>query len=150
MHFKSKEYFSNMEGKPAVFNQAAVVDKLKSKNILHEPSDAGAKGAVIMSVGDTGLASAESLNEGRIAGSENVPYRLSPEAVRARWTFLIGTKAVAEWACNTAAEMALDLIEKVPNSNWKTHIKSQLKPLFSVPSKKEGVSTNAICWKPGW
>ncbi len=30
------------------------------------------------------------------------------------WTFLIETKAVAEWACNTAARMVLDFCSKIP------------------------------------
>jgi hypothetical protein len=136
VHFKSKEYFSKAEGKPAVFNQEKVVEKLKSHNLLHEPSPgAGAEGNFILQVGDKALANVELVKEGRIVGLENARYKSSPDAVTARWTFLIGTKAVAQWACKTAAAMALDLIEKVPNSNWKNHMQGQLRPVFSVSSK---------------
>jgi len=31
LHLKSKEYFSSVDGKPAVFNQVALVEKLSSK-----------------------------------------------------------------------------------------------------------------------
>jgi hypothetical protein len=134
VHFKSKEYFSKVEGRPAVFNQAAVVNKLKSKNILHEASP-GTEEHLLLTVGEKALSSVEAVKDGRIVGSENVPYKLSPEGLRARWTYLISTKAVAQWACNAAAKMALDLIEKVPTSNWKTHMESYLRPVFSVPLK---------------
>jgi hypothetical protein len=133
VHFKSKEYFSKAEGRPAVFNQEKVVERLRPKNLLHEPTPgAGAGGSFIIQVGEQFLTSVEPLKEGRMFGQENVPYKLSPDAVRARWTFLIGTKAVAEWACKTAAAMALDLIGKVPNSKWKNHMESQLRPVFRV------------------
>jgi hypothetical protein len=132
-HFKSKEYFSKAEGKPAVFNQEKVVEKLRPKNLLHEPTPgAGAEGNFIIQADEQGLASVELVKEGRTLGLENARYKLSPEAVRARWTFLIGTKAVAEWACESAATMASDLIGKVPNSRWKNHMESHLSPVFSV------------------
>jgi|ERR1700680_1577301 len=91
VHFKSKEYFSKVEGTPAVFNQAAVVDKFRSKHILHEASP-GEESNLHLVAGDTALASMAPVKEGRIVGSENVPYRLSPDAIRARWTFSISTK----------------------------------------------------------
>lgn len=134
VHFKSKEYFSKVEGKPAVFNQEKVVEKLKSKNIMHEVSP-GSEASFHMVVGDQALASVELVKQGRIVGLEDVRYKLSPDALRTRWTFSISTKAVAEWACNAAAEMALDLIGKMPNSDWKNHIENHLRPVFSVPLK---------------
>jgi hypothetical protein len=134
VHFKSKEYFAKVDGKPAVFNQAAVVDKLKSKNILHEVSP-GSESSIHLSVGDTALYSLDVPKQGRTVGPEKVQYKLSPDAVRARWTFLISTKAVAEWACDTAVGMAVDLIEKIPNSEWKKHVQDILRPAFSVSLK---------------
>jgi hypothetical protein len=35
------------------------------------------------------------------------------------WTFLIETKAVAEWACRTAAQMLLDFCAKIPQGALK-------------------------------
>jgi hypothetical protein len=129
VHFKSREYFSSAEGRPAVFNQAGVVDKLKSKSILHEPvPGAGAKGNLIIQVGDKFMASAE-FGE----GADNVRFRTFPDAISARWTFLISTKAVAEWACNTAAGMAVDMIEKLPKSAWKDSVETYLREAFVVP-----------------
>jgi hypothetical protein len=91
VHFKSREYFSKADGKPAVFNQAGVVDKLKSKNILHEAlPGAGAEGNLIIQPGDKFMASLEFGGQ----GPDNVRVKLFPEALSARWTFLIGTKGL--------------------------------------------------------
>jgi hypothetical protein len=134
VHFKSKEYFSKVDGTPAVFNQEKVVDKLKSKNVMHQASP-GSETNFHMVVGDKILASVEFVNQGRLVGLENVPYKLSPDALRSRWTYSISTKALAEWACTAAAMMALDLMEKIPTSNWKNHMESHLRPVFSAPLK---------------
>jgi hypothetical protein len=55
-----------------------------------------------------------------------------PDAT-ASWTYLIGTKAAAEWACNAAAQMVLDFLSKVPESVWKRRMEHLLRPVFSVP-----------------
>jgi hypothetical protein len=129
LHLKSKEYFSSVDGKPAVFNQVILVDKLSSKNILAELPPGG---DFHMSRGSTAQATAEPIYQGRIVGSENVPYKSSSDALRASWTFLIGTKAVAEWACKAAADMALDFIGKAPNGMWKTRMEGHFSKAFSA------------------
>jgi hypothetical protein len=58
-----------------------------------------------------------------------------PSDAKASFTYLIGTKAVAEWACNAAAQMVLDLFSKVPPSTWKDRMDTFLRPAFSVPLK---------------
>ena len=58
----------------------------------------------------------------------------SPESgVMARWSFVIGTKAAAEWACSSAARMVTDLIEKTPISLWKKFMRSHFLKQFSDP-----------------
>jgi len=131
LHFKSKEYFSKVDGKPAVFNQVALIDKLGSKNILHEMSLSEENPLVHLSRGSTAQFTAGRFNQGRIIGSENDRYNSSPDALRASWTLLIGTKAVAEWACKTAADMALDFIGRAPNSIWKSRMEGHFSNAFS-------------------
>lgn len=136
LHFKSKEYFSQVDGKPAVFNQVALVEKLSSKKILHEMTPSDENALVRMWKGSTAQFTAATVAQSRaIIESENLRYNSSPDALRANWTLLLGTKAVAEWACNTAAEMALDFIGKAPDSLWKTRMEGHFRPVFSVPLK---------------
>lgn len=41
-----------------------------------------------------------------------------PQGVQGSWILLIGTKAVAEWACHTTSQIVLDLLGKLPRSSW--------------------------------
>jgi hypothetical protein len=76
--------------------------------------------------GDTALVDLIPLDE--------IGRRTSPASdVMARWTFVIGTKAVAEWACSSAAQMATDLMEKAPVSRWKEFMEGQYLRAFSAP-----------------
>jgi hypothetical protein len=134
VHFKSKEYFSKMDGVPATFNQERVVAKLASKNLLHQPSP-GSEGNFHLPAGETALASVEFLRQGRIVGSENPRVNLGPEILRTRWTYSVSTRAVAEWACSTAASMATDLIGKMPAGRWKDSVIQHLQSAFSIPWK---------------
>ena len=49
--------------------------------------------------------------------AENVEYAES-------WLFHASTKAVAEWACQTAANVALDFVKIAPQSGWRTMLQS--------------------------
>lgn len=35
------------------------------------------------------------------------------------WVQMVGTKAVAEWACNATSVVAADLVSKLPDGSWK-------------------------------
>jgi hypothetical protein len=127
MHGKSNENFLTVEGKPSVLNPVTIIERLASKNILHEVPP-GQKGFMAV-VGDTALADLVLLDE-----IEEIPRKSPASGVMARWTFVIGTKAVAEWACSAAAQMATDMIEKAPTSAWKTLMEGQFRKAFSIPS----------------
>jgi hypothetical protein len=127
MHGRSNETFLIVDGKPSVLNPVGVVERLASKNILHEPS-AGQEGSMMVVVGDTGLADLVLMDE----IDKNPPKSPASGAI-ARWTFVIGTKAVAEWACSAASQMATDLMEKAPNSTWKSFMEGQFRKAFSSP-----------------
>src|SRR3984893_1887682 len=103
MHGKSNETFLTVDGKPSVLNPVSVIERLTSKNILHEPST-GQEGSMVAVVGDTGLADLVLLDE-----IDKIPPKSPASGAMARWTFVIGTKAVAEWACSAAARMAAGL-----------------------------------------
>jgi hypothetical protein len=126
MHGKSKETFLTVEGKPSVLNPVSIIKKLASKNILHELLP-GEKGYIAV-VGDTGVVDLILLEE-----IGEIPLKSSESGVMARWSFVIGTKAVAEWACSSAAQMAIDLMEKAPVSLWKQFMDSQFRETFSAP-----------------
>ena len=131
VHFKSKEYFSKMDGKPATFNQEKVVEKLKSKNVLFQPSP-GSEDHFHLPVGEVALASVDYLKAGRVLGLDDARrVTLVPDAVRTRWTYTISTKALAEWACSTAVNMATDLMDKIPIGSWKQNVETYLRPAFS-------------------
>ena len=48
------------------------------------------------------------------------------------WLFHVSTKAVAEWACNTAANVILDFLNNVPQSGWGTIMSDLREPYFSL------------------
>jgi hypothetical protein len=126
MHGKSNEKFLTVEGKPSVLNPATIIERLTSRNILHELSP-GQKGFMTV-VGDTALADLVLLDE-----IDKIPHKSPASGVMARWTFVIETKAVAEWACDAAAHMAIDLMEKAPISAWKDLMEGQFRKAFSAP-----------------
>jgi hypothetical protein len=45
---------------------------------------------------------------------------LANDNVTGSWTYLVQTKAVAEWSCRTAAHVVNDLCSAVPQNNFKT------------------------------
>ena len=125
MHGKSDETFLNIDGKPSVLNPV-INKKLASKKILHDlsPDQKGYLGQV----GDTGLMDLIDLDE-----IKEIPQKSPESGVMARWSFVIGTRAVAEWACSSAALMVTDLIAKAPNSLWKQFMGSHFLKQFSDP-----------------
>jgi hypothetical protein len=129
MHGKSNELFLTVTGKPGVMlNPVAVMERLSSKNILHEPQPDHQKGYVAVA-GDTMKAELILVNDpdGTTPWSsvESVrsiePSALKPRGDRlmSRWTYVIGTKAVAQWACSAASWMATDFMGKAPPGGWK-------------------------------
>ena len=128
MHSKSAEQFLNVNGQRVVLNPAAVIDRLASKNILHEGSPEHQKGFVAVA-GDTFMAEAIFVKDNFDWGS--IPHKSLPERVMTRWTYLIGTKAVAQWACNAASRMASDLMDEAPTGNWKQLMEAQFRKVFS-------------------
>jgi hypothetical protein len=142
MHGKSNELFLTVTGKAGVMlNPVAVMERLSSKNILHEPQPNHQKGYVAVA-GDTMKAELILVNdsEGTTPWSsvESVrsiePSALKPRGDRlmSRWTYVIGTKAVAQWACNAASRMATDFMEKAPPGGWKQAMESYFLKPFSA------------------
>jgi hypothetical protein len=54
------------------------------------------------------------------------------QGVQASWTLFVGTKAAAEWACNTAGQMVLDFLSKLPPSSWESNLTFCYRAPFSV------------------
>jgi hypothetical protein len=123
VHFKSDEYFLSKGGdKATVGSTVRVIRRLKSLNILFE----GTPGTITMPFGQTAQMSAHYVTD---------PIFKEPPDASASFTYLIGTKAVAEWACNAASQMVLDFLSKAPPSTWKNRMDTYLLPAFSVPLK---------------
>ena len=111
---------------PSVLSPASIIKRLASKKILAKLSP-GLKGHIGV-VGDTALTDLILLDE-----ISSIPLTSPASGVMARWTFVIGTKAVAEWACRSAAQIATDLMEKAPASLWKKFMEGQYLKAFSAP-----------------
>jgi len=93
VHFKGDEYFLSAGGpKATAGSPVRVVEKLRSLNILHE----GTPGSITAAVGTTVHCSTV---------YDPVSLSEEPPDARSSFTFLLGTKAVAEWACNAAAQI---------------------------------------------
>jgi hypothetical protein len=141
MHGKSNELFLTINGKPGLMvNPIAVMERLSSKHILHEAQPEHQKGYVA-AAGDTMQAEFVLVNDaesptpwsggGSIRSVE--PSSLKPRGDRlmSRWTYVIGTRAVAQWACIAASHMAIDLIQKSPLGGWKQKMEQYfLKPFL--------------------
>jgi hypothetical protein len=128
VHFKGDEYFLWERGEGIAGSTARVVKKLRSLNMLHEGTPGSiylTKGTPILFFGNVST---------RDAADDPLPKK-QPDA-RASFTYLLGTRAAAEWACSAAAQMAMDFFSKIPPSCWKDHIKNFLLPAFSVPLLK--------------
>jgi hypothetical protein len=54
--------------------------------------------------------------------SKNILAEL-PAVTQASWILIVGTRAVAEWACHTASQMVLDFLAKLPQSGWADTLK---------------------------
>jgi hypothetical protein len=130
MHGKGIEQFLTIDGKKVVLNPAAVIYKLTGKNILPVAPPEHQKGFVAVA-GDTFMAEVIVLKDDLDLAS--IPSRPLPERLTSRWTYVIGTKAVAQWACNAASRMATDLMDKAPPGNWKQMLEGQFRKQFSVP-----------------
>jgi hypothetical protein len=137
MHGKSTENFLTVDSKPSVVSPVAILESLAKKKILHEHQP-GQKGFITV-VGDTALADLIFLDE-----LAKTPPKRPASGVTARWTYVIGTKAVAEWACNTAARMATDLINTAPISSWKELMHGQFHKAFSPPFDHSAATKPAI------
>jgi hypothetical protein len=142
MHGKSNELFLTVTGKPGVMlNPVAVMERLSSKNILHEAQPDHQKGYVAVA-GDTMQAELILVNDSdcttpwsSVESLRSIePSALKPRGDRlmSRWTYVIGTKAVAQWACNAASRMATDFMEKAPPGGWKQAMESYFLKPFSV------------------
>jgi hypothetical protein len=129
MHGKSEETFLTIEGEPSVLNPVRIFKRLASKKVLADiPPEQ--KATHITVVGDTGIVDLILQEE-----IEKVLLKSPESGVMARWSFVIGTKAAAEWACSSAARMATDLMEKIPISLWKQFMEHNLLKQFSDPFK---------------
>ena len=127
MHGKADERFVNVDGELRVLNPAAVLDRLASKNILHDAPPEHKKGFVAVA-GEPFMVDLFLLED-----LGDIPDKSNENRMMTRWTYLIGTKAVAEWACNTASRIALDLMEKAPSGRWKEIMEAQFRKVFSAP-----------------
>jgi hypothetical protein len=81
-------------------------------------------------VGDTATAEVVYLNEDFDLVSS--PSKPRPDRMMARWTYVVGTKAVAQWACTAASRMATDLMDKAHPGSWKQMMEGQFRKAFSV------------------
>jgi hypothetical protein len=142
MHGKSNELFLTVTGKPgALLNPLAVIDRLASKTILHEASPEHQKGFVQIA-GDTVMAQLVLVNDSddfspwssieEIRSIETLTLKPGGGRLMTRWTYVIGTKAVAQWACSAASRMATDLMEKAPPGGWKQAMESYFLKPFSA------------------
>jgi hypothetical protein len=127
MHGNSNERFSRVDNKPVMINPTAVLDRLTSKNVLHEAPPEHLKGFVAVA-GESFLAEAVYAEE-----LQGVSSKGGGSRIMTRWTYVVGTKAVAEWACNTASYMASDLMDKAPAGGWKQVMEVQFRNAFSAP-----------------
>jgi hypothetical protein len=55
----------------------------------------------------------------------------APESNRS-WIHVIGTKAVAEWACNTASRVTADLVSKLPVGIWGETVEKVTRKISTV------------------
>jgi hypothetical protein len=66
-----------------------------------------------------------------ILRSKNILADIAP-GVLASWIAFVGTKAAAEWACNTAGQLVLDFLSKLPPSSWESNLTFCYRASFSV------------------
>jgi hypothetical protein len=90
MHGKGNERFLSVDDQSVVLNPAAVLDRLASKNILHEAPPEHRKGYVAIA-GETLLAELVLVDE-----LDGISHKSGSNRMMTRWTYVIGTKAVAE------------------------------------------------------
>ena len=64
--------------------------------------------------------------------NRDIPLAPRGERLMSRWTYVIGTKAVAQWACIASSRMATDLMEKAPPGGWKQTMESYFLKPFSA------------------
>ena len=142
MHGKSNELFLTITGKPGLMvNPIGVIERLSSKQILHEAQPEHQQGYVAVA-GDTMRAEFVLVNDSEdptpwsgvdsIRSVEQSALRPRGDRLMSRWTYVIGTKAVAQWACYAAARMVIDLIEKSPPGGWKENVEQYFLKPFSV------------------
>jgi hypothetical protein len=55
----------------------------------------------------------------------------APESNRS-WIHVVGTRAVAEWACNAASLVAADLVSKLPMGAWKQTVEEVTRQISTV------------------
>jgi hypothetical protein len=55
----------------------------------------------------------------------------APESNRS-WIQEVGTKAVAEWACNTASLVTADLVSKLPVGDWRQTVEQVTRKISTV------------------
>jgi hypothetical protein len=67
---------------------------------------------------ETGKQDPEKVHENRLKALKSKNILADLPAGKASWTFYIGTKAVADWSCNTAYQIVGDFCSKAPASLW--------------------------------
>jgi hypothetical protein len=63
--------------------------------------------------------------------SKGILAELEP-GIQAPWIFSIGTKAAAEWACDSAAQMVFDFLANLPQSKWRGILELCYRSSFSA------------------
>ncbi|MFZ3201735.1 MAG: hypothetical protein WA175_11370 [Candidatus Acidiferrales bacterium] len=61
----------------------------------------------------------------------------TPESNRS-WVQSVGTKAVAEWACNATSLVAADLVSKLPMGAWRQTVEEVTRKISTVQFPGEG------------
>lgn len=61
----------------------------------------------------------------------------APESDRS-WVQAVGTRAVAEWACNAASLVVADLVSKLPAGEWRRTVEEVTRKISTVQFPREG------------
>jgi len=73
---------------------------------------------------------------GKLLSKHILNDSLAPESNRS-WIQEVGTKAVAEWACNAASLVAAELVSKLPAGAWRQSVEEVTRKISTVQFSSE-------------
>jgi hypothetical protein len=122
-----------------------VMERLSSKQILHEAQPEHKRGYIAIA-GDTFMAEIVVINDPEGVtpfSSINSVRSIDPSSLKSRgdrlgsrWTHVIGTKAVARWACDAASAMARDFMDHAPSGGLKEMMEQYFRKPFSASPER--------------